>query len=56
MKLNAPKKIVWIISLILGLLGLLFTIVTVPFLSSISFLLLAVGWLLLILATYLKGL
>ena len=56
MRLSAPKKIVWIIALVLGLLGIIFTLITVPFLSAISFWLVAVGWLLLILATYLKGL
>ena len=56
MKLNAPTKIVWIIALILGLLGIIAALVTVPILSGISFWLVAIAWLLLILSTYLKGL
>lgn len=55
MNLNAPKKIIWIIALVLGLLGIIAALVTIPVLSSISFWLVAIGWLLLILATYLKG-
>jgi len=42
MRLNAPKKIVWIISLVAGLLGILFTLWTVPFVSDFSFLFLGV--------------
>ena len=56
MKLNAPTKIVWIIALILGLLGIIAALVTVPILSGISFWLVVIAWLLLILSTYLKGL
>ena len=37
MRLNAPKKIVWIIALIVGILGILFNLITVPFLTGISF-------------------
>jgi len=55
MRLNAPKKIVWIISLVAGLLGILFTLWTVPFVSDFSFLFLVIAWALLILSTYLKG-
>jgi len=56
MRLNAPKKIIWLISLLVGLLGVIFSVVTVPFLTTISFWLVVIAWLLLILATYLKGL
>jgi len=55
MTLNAPTKIIWIIALILGLVGIIASLVTIPFLSGISFWIVAVAWLLLILATYLKG-
>ncbi|MBW6465012.1 MAG: hypothetical protein K0B06_00725 [Brevefilum sp.] len=54
MKLNAPKKIVWLIALIVGLLGIILTIFSLV--PGLSFVLVAVAWLLLILATYLKGL
>lgn len=55
MKLNAPKVIVWVIALVLGVLGIIAALVTIPVLSSVSFWLVAIAWLLLILATYLKG-
>jgi hypothetical protein len=55
MKLNAPTKIIWIISLILGLLGVLGMITTIPFVSAYSVWFVVVGWVLIILATVLKG-
>lgn len=56
MKLNAPKQITWIISLILGVLGLLGQLVSIPVISGIAFWLVVVGLVLLLLATYLKNL
>ncbi len=56
MRLNAPTKVVWYISLILGVLGILFSFITVPFFSAYAFWIVVVAWLLLILATVLKGL
>lgn len=56
MKLNAPKQITWIISLILGVLGLLGNLVSIPVISGISFWLVLVGLVLLLLATYFKDL
>lgn len=55
MKLNAPKKIVWTVALIVGLIGIVANLVAIPFISGISFWLLAIGWLLLVLSTVLKG-
>jgi uncharacterized protein (DUF983 family) len=56
MKLNAPKKIVWIISLIVGNLGILGALITVPIILGISLWIVAAAWLPLILATYFTGL
>jgi hypothetical protein len=56
MQLNPPKKIVWWIALIVGLLGVIFSVVSMPFLTAISFWLVVIAWLLMILATYMKGL
>ncbi len=56
MKLNAPTKIVWVISLILGLLGVLGMITTIPFVSEYSVWFVVIGWALIILATVMKGL
>jgi hypothetical protein len=55
MKLNAPKKITWIVSLILGLLSLLSYFVAIPFVTVNLFWFMGVAWLLLILSTFLKG-
>ena len=56
MRLNAPKKIVWTIALIVGLVGIIAQLITIPLLSSISFWIMGIAWLLLILSTVLKGL
>lgn len=56
MKLNAPKQIIWIICLLLGVLGVLGELVTIPVVSGIAFWLVVVGLALLLLATALKNL
>ena len=56
MKLNAPKKIVWLISLILAVLAIVAVVaVVIPFVTVNAFWLMAVAWLLLFLGAYLKG-
>lgn len=55
MRLNAPTKLVWFISLILGILGILFSFVTVNIVSDYSLWMLIVAWVLLVLGTMLKG-
>ena len=56
MKLSAPQKTTWWIAFILGILGVLGTFVSIPVVSGLAFWFVAVGWLLLVLGTYLKGL
>jgi hypothetical protein len=56
MKLSAPQKGTWWIALIAGVLGIVSYLVTVPVLSGFAFWLVAAAFVLLILATYLKGL
>jgi len=56
MRLNAPSRISWIISLILGLLSILSYFVAIPFVTVNLYWFMGAGWLLLILATFLKGL
>ena len=56
MKLSAPQKTTWLIALIVGVLGILGTFVTIPVVSGIAFWLVAAAFVLLVLATYLKGL
>lgn len=56
MRLNAPSRISWIVSLILGLLSLLSYFVAIPFVTVNLFWFMGAGWLLLILATFMRGL
>ncbi len=56
MKTNAPKANVWIISLVLGLLGVVGNHVDIPILSSVSQYLVYGGFALLLLSNKVKGL
>jgi len=57
MKLNRPKQITWIIALILGVVGILANLTSLPVITpAIGFWLLAVGWALLLIATITQGL
>jgi heme A synthase len=56
MRLNAPKVITWWIAVILGALGLLATLGTIPALAGLAFWLVLAGLVLMLLATYLKDL
>lgn len=56
MKLSAPKNITWLIAVVVGVLGILGTLTSIPFVSDNSFWFVAVGFVLLALATLLKGL
>lgn len=56
MKLSAPQQVTWWIALIVGLAGILAYLVSIPVLSGFAFWLVAAAFVLLILATYLKGL
>ena len=47
MRLNPPTKIVFYISLLLGVLGVLASIVEIPVLSEFSFILVVIAWVLL---------
>ena len=55
-KLNAPKRVTWWISLVLGALGVLATFISIPFVSAYAFWFVAAGLVLLLLATALKDL
>ena len=55
MKLSAPKYPVWIISLVLGAIGLLGYLVTIPTISGLAFWFVAVGLGVLLVATATKG-
>jgi hypothetical protein len=55
MRLNAPKKVTWWIAVVLGGVGVLAELVTIPVISAFAFWLVAAAFVLLGLATYLKG-
>jgi hypothetical protein len=57
MKLNAPKKITWIISLVLGALGFIALLgVNIPFVSTYACWIILIGLVLLLLGNMVKGL
>ena len=56
MKLSAPKKNTWWIAVVVGVVGIIANFVAIPFLSAYAFWLVVIGFVLLALATYLKGL
>lgn len=55
MRLNAPKKIVWLISLILVVLCVIGHFIHIPVVTQYQFWGLLIGWALLFLGTTLKG-
>ena len=56
MKLSAPKTITWWIAVVAGVLGILGNFVALPVVGGFSFWLLALGFVLLAVATSTKGL
>ncbi len=55
MKLNAPGQTLWLISVVVGGLGILSQLVNIPSVSPYAFWLLAIGFILLVIATLTKG-
>jgi len=55
MKLNPPTKVVFWLSTVLAVLGILGNFITLPFISGISFWLVAAGFVLLWLGNTMKG-
>lgn len=56
MALSAPKQVTWIISLILGIIGLVGFLVSIPVISGVAFWIVIVGLALLLVATFIPGL
>jgi uncharacterized membrane protein HdeD (DUF308 family) len=57
MRLSAPKQITWIVALILGVVGILANLASIPVITPvIGFWLVVAGWALLLLATLMRGL
>jgi len=55
MALSAPTRPAWIIAIILGVLGLVGRFAAIPFITAHAFWLVAVGFVVLAIATALKG-
>ena len=55
MKLTAPKKVWFWVAVALAAVGLLVTLITVPFLSALAFWIVLVAFIILMLANLLKG-
>ncbi len=55
LKLSAPTQIVWIIALILGVVGVIATLTVIPAISPFAFWLVVAGWVLLLIATMVRG-
>jgi hypothetical protein len=56
MKLSSPKRTTWWVALVLGAVGLLASVVSIPVLSGLAFWLVLAGLVLLLVATAVKGL
>lgn len=56
MKLNAPKQATWLISVILGVLGILGAVVPIAELAPYSFWLVGIAFIILAIATAVRGL
>jgi len=55
MQTNAPKFVVWLVAVILGVLGIVGTVVAIPVVTAYAFWLVTAGFIILALATLLKG-
>jgi len=55
MKLNAPKTLLWMVAVIVGVLGILGQLTAIAFVSANAFWMVAVGFALLALGTAVKG-
>jgi hypothetical protein len=56
MKLSSPKTVTWWVAVVVGVLGILGNFVTLPVVSGFAFWFVAIAFVILALATYLKGL
>lgn len=56
MSLSAPKQLTFWIAVILGVLGILGTFVTIPFVTAYAFWFLVIGFVLLALGNLMEGL
>jgi hypothetical protein len=55
MRLNAPKFWVWVVAVIIGVIGVAANFITIPFVTFYSCWFILIGFVILALATLLKG-
>ncbi|MCJ7717516.1 MAG: hypothetical protein MUO54_13485 [Anaerolineales bacterium] len=55
MRLSAPKKNTWWVAVVIGVVGVVAKFVAIPVLSGFAFWLVVIAFVILALATYLKG-
>jgi hypothetical protein len=55
MKLNAPTMAVWLVAVVIGVLGILGKFMTIAFVSTYAFWLVALGFVIIALSNVLKG-
>jgi hypothetical protein len=56
MELSAPKQVTWWVALVLGVIGLIAQLVTIPVLSGLAFWIVLVALILMLAAAFLPGL
>ena len=56
MKLSAPQQTTWWVALIVGVVGIIAALVPIPVLSGFALWLVVLAFVILVLATFLKGL
>ncbi len=56
MELSAPKQVTWWVALVIGVVGVLAHLVTIPVLSGFAFWIVVVAFVLLLVATLIKDL
>jgi hypothetical protein len=52
MKLSAPQQVTWWVALVVGVVGIIAGLVTIPVLSGFAFWLVVLAFVILLLATY----
>lgn len=55
MRLTPPKKIIWILSLIIAVVSIVAQFVFIPYVSAYSFWVMGVAWLLMFIGVTFKG-
>ena len=55
MKLSAPTQVVWIIAVVVGVIGIIAALGSIPGLSAYAFWLVVIAWIILVISTMVKG-